>query len=476
MSREEEIDSLVRGVAAAPPLAPRAPARSLVGTKIGNYQITRVIGEGGMGVVYLGEHPRIGKQVAIKVLHKELAENPEIVSRFFTEARAVNDIHHEHIVDILDFGEARSSSGRERVYLLMELLLGENLHDRLARGVPGHEEVVHILSQAADALAASHSKGIIHRDLKPENIFLARRNDDACFVKLLDFGIAKLSKDESAWKTQTGALIGTPLYMSPEQCAGRKEIDPRADIYSLGVVLYELLTGRVPFRGNTLTEILRGHLTEAPVRPSAIAPDVPPALETIALKCLAKNPNQRFSSTEELGAALQSAVAPQRTILMSSVGEMDGLAKTSAPLWAVAIGAVVVAGVLALVVFRPAKQPERLPPVAVSEPEKKIVHIVVDSQPRGALVRRVGATEPLGKTPMRLEIIDGEDPFRVQLSLDGWKSEERMISSETDQVIRVPLEKAVVAPPPPKRKSPPKRAPQEPAAPATKDPLDDKLL
>jgi serine/threonine-protein kinase len=294
MTDEDEIGSLVRGVAAAPPLSPHAPADSLVGTKIGNYQVTRLLGKGGMGAVYLGEHPRIGKKVAIKVLRKELAQAPELVARFFTEAKAVNDIHHENIVDIIDFGEARNASGLERAYILMEHLSGESLHQRIERGGLPRDQTIHILLQTASALAASHAKGIIHRDLKPENIFLTERGKDRSFVKLLDFGIAKLTKDESAWKTQTGALIGTPFYMSPEQCAGRRQIDARSDIYSFGVVTFELLTGRVPFRGSGLAEVLRGHLTEQPARPSTIARDVDPALEAIALKCLAKSTGDRL--------------------------------------------------------------------------------------------------------------------------------------------------------------------------------------
>src|SRR5579871_1382769 len=215
---------------------------TLVGKKIGNYNITRQLGEGGMGAVYLGEHPLIGKKVAVKVLHDDLATKQDIVQRFFTEAKAVNDIHHENIVDIVDFGQMKDDSGKELVYFLMELLEGEPLSGRLKKGQMTPEESVHVLEQCCSALAASHAKNIVHRDLKPDNIYLVHRGHDTNFVKLLDFGIAKLTGANAAsGMTRAGAVIGTPAYMSPEQCDGRGNIDHRSDIYSLGVVMFEML-------------------------------------------------------------------------------------------------------------------------------------------------------------------------------------------------------------------------------------------
>jgi serine/threonine-protein kinase len=217
---------------------------SLVGQSVGNYRIEALLGEGGMGAVYLGVHPLIGKRVAVKVLLEALAQDPSVVERFFHEARAVNDIQHPNIVDVVDFGRTRVN-GSDLVYLIMEFLDGESLGARLRRGLDP-ALAVRVLRQCCSALEASHRKGIIHRDLKPDNIFLVRNGVDDAQVKILDFGIAKVA-NPGGHKTRTGTVMGTPAYMSPEQCEGRGLIDARSDIYALGVVMYELLTGHVPF-------------------------------------------------------------------------------------------------------------------------------------------------------------------------------------------------------------------------------------
>ena len=213
-----------------------------IGHTIGNYKITAKLGEGGMGVVYLAEHPVIGKKVAMKAIHPELSKNSDVVSRFITEAKAVNQIGHEHIVDIADFGNTPEGE----FYFVMEYLQGESLSDRLKRDkrIPVHQ-AMSVGAQIADALNASHQQGIIHRDLKPENIFLCNRGPSRDFVKVLDFGLAKLTQAEQkvTHKTRTGSVMGTPYYMSPEQCEGKTEIDYRADIYSLGVLIFEMLSG-----------------------------------------------------------------------------------------------------------------------------------------------------------------------------------------------------------------------------------------
>jgi serine/threonine-protein kinase len=281
---------------------------SLIGQTIGSYRITRKLGEGGMGVVYLGEHPLIGKKVAIKVLLAELAAKEDIVNRFFVEAKAVNDIGHENIVDIVDFARAKVG-GEEISYFIMELLEGESLAARLQRVGVSFAEAQHILEQCCSALQASHDKGIVHRDLKPENIHLVTRRTDACFVKILDFGIAKLTGAASSAKTRTGAVIGTPSYMSPEQCEGKGTIDARSDIYSLGVVMYELFTGRVPFTGEGFGEILVAHMTRSPEPPSRLNPRVTPELDAIVLHALEKNRDLRFQNMDELAAALANPQA-----------------------------------------------------------------------------------------------------------------------------------------------------------------------
>jgi eukaryotic-like serine/threonine-protein kinase len=283
---------------------------SLIGKSIGNYQIKAKLGEGGMGAVYLGEHPLIGKRVAVKVLLEELASKEDIVTRFFNEAKAVNDIGHSNIVDIVDFGKTKNDFGQDIVYFIMEFLDGESLAARLRRTGLAFKETMHVMEQCCSALAASHGKGIVHRDLKPENIYLLPRGNDKNFVKLLDFGIAKLTGDGGqSHKTRTGLVIGTPAYMSPEQCEGKGLIDHRSDIYSLGIVMYELLTGRVPFPGEGFGEILVAHLTKTPEPPSTLNPDITPAIESIVMHSIEKDRNRRFQSMDEFAAAVANPEA-----------------------------------------------------------------------------------------------------------------------------------------------------------------------
>src|SRR6478736_5139762 len=280
---------------------------SLIGKSIGNYQIKAKLGEGGMGTVYVGEHPLIGKRVAVKVLLEELASKEDIVSRFFNEAKAVNDIGHANIVDIVDFGKTKNDFGQDIVYFIMEFLDGESLAARLRRTGLTFKETVHVMEQCCSALTASHAKGIVHRDLKPENIYLCPRGNDKNFVKILDFGIAKLTGDTGqSHKTRTGLVIGTPTYMSPEQCEGKGLIDHRSDVYSLGVMMYELLTGRVPYPGEGFGEILVAHLTKQPPKPTSVNPNLPPALESIVLHAIEKDRNRRFQNMNEFLAALEN--------------------------------------------------------------------------------------------------------------------------------------------------------------------------
>jgi serine/threonine-protein kinase len=278
-----------------------------VGQTIGNYTITAKLGEGGMGVVYLAEHPVIGRKVALKAIHPELSRNPEVVSRFITEAKSVNQIGNEHIVDIHDFGN--TSDGE--FYFIMEFLQGESLADKLKRErfFPA-ARALQVAAQVADALAASHKHGIIHRDLKPENIFLIPRGSMVDFVKVLDFGLAKLTLGEEkvTHKTRTGSVMGTPYYMAPEQCEGKTTVDHRADLYSLGVILFEMMTGRVPFGGDGYGEIIVKHITQPPPSARAINPQLTAAHEAILMRSLAKNREDRFASMEEFRAAMLDPV------------------------------------------------------------------------------------------------------------------------------------------------------------------------
>jgi len=273
-----------------------------VGASVGNYQVVQKIGQGAMGEVWLATHPVIGKRVALKVIHPELSTNEEMIARFFNEARAVTQIGHDNIVDVQDFGQTPDGDS----FIVMELLEGQGLGDRMkAEGVFSVSRATHIGIQMADGLAAAHARGIIHRDLKPDNVILINRGGDPDFVKILDFGLAKLSGPGAmSHKTKTGSLLGTPHYMAPEQAEGKK-YDHRVDVYALGCILFQMLTGRVPFPGEGFGEVLVKHLREPPPLLTRLNPAVPPAVEKIILHALAKKPEFRFQSMEEFRTALR---------------------------------------------------------------------------------------------------------------------------------------------------------------------------
>mgnify|MGYP001605623862 FL=1 len=217
------------------------PPDTLIGRQFGNYVVTQKLGEGGMGSVYLAEHPTIGKKVALKVLHAEFASNQDVATRFFNEAKAVNDIQHPNIVDVVDYGVIQDqATGQSLVYFIMEFLAGVSLAELIRREAPmAPDRALSICIQIADALSASHARGIVHRDLKPDNVILIQRGRERDFVKVLDFGIAKLTGDQAgSRRTRTGIVMGTLSYMSPEQCEGRGSIDHRTDIYALGILVY----------------------------------------------------------------------------------------------------------------------------------------------------------------------------------------------------------------------------------------------
>ncbi len=468
-----------------------------VGQTIGNYLITAKLGEGGMGVVYLAEHPVIGRKVAMKAIHPELSRNAEVVSRFVTEAKAVNQIGNEHIVDIHDFG----TTGDGEFYFIMEFLQGEALVDRLKRDAPMEPlRALTIAMQVADALGASHQHGIIHRDLKPENIFLINKGHTPDFVKVLDFGLAKLTQgdDKVSHKTRTGSVMGTPYYMSPEQCEGKPNIDGRSDIYSLGVILFEMVTKCVPFGGEGYGEIIVKHITSPVPSPRSLNPRLPYAVEAIILRAMAKRRDERFQSMEEFAAALQD---PETYLASAPVFESDGA--PSAPvtlpdaaafaaradsvssgevvfgqpdadphahtvpvpstfrhttgelsedddlfarpkprrtgLFVAAGAAVIAAGVAAYLFTKPSPAVEEQKPVvaeataAPALPRK--VRLTFKSDPAGAAVLRKDTSEQLGITPFTVELPAGESAIDFVFKRDSYRDEvESFTPSESGQL------------------------------------------
>jgi serine/threonine-protein kinase len=276
------------------------------GTMLGEYRVERLLGAGTFGDVYAGEHPLIGKRVAIKVLNRRFASDPTVVSRFVGEARAVNRIRHRNIIDIFSFGVV---DGRH--YFVMELLDGLTLGALIRReGRLSPGRAVPILEGIADALDAAHAAGITHRDLKPENIFVAIEKGGRYFPKLLDFGVAKLADEALAHKTATGVAVGTPAYMSPEQVRG-KGVDHRSDIYALGVIAHEVLTGTLVFQGESMMDVMMMHLLHPPPRASEVCADLPPELDAPVTAMLAKRAEDRPPSA---GAAVQAFVEQVRKL------------------------------------------------------------------------------------------------------------------------------------------------------------------
>ena len=303
------------------------------GQTFGNFNIIRLIGEGGFGEVYLAENPLIERRAAVKVLHPSMAQNAELVRRFLNEARAASAIHHPSIVQVFDAGVTPEGAP----YILMEFLEGQSLQKCLADG--GRLDLpraLAIASQAGSALSAAHAAGIVHRDLKPENLFLVpdEKAPAGQLVKILDFGIAKMKAGTGlggTLRTQTGAIMGSPAYMSPEQCKDSADVDLRTDIYSFATILYEMLVGRTPYVASSGTEFLVMHLTATPQPLRELIPGVPDHVEAAIMRGLARERENRFASMAAFIGTLTSAVAapaPARSLpteILSATGQEPAL-------------------------------------------------------------------------------------------------------------------------------------------------------
>jgi len=424
------------------------------GAELGAYRLLQLIGEGGMGRVYLAEHMRLGRRVAIKMLRSEYASNPVAVKRFFREARAVNQINHENIVEITDFIEEAGGDN----YYIMELIKGQSLADVLGQEtIVTMRRVLGIGIQIADALAAAHDAGIVHRDMKPDNVFLTERGGQKDFVKLLDFGIAKLLEvdDQGTPVNQTavGAILGTPEYMSPEQAGGRK-VDFRADIYSFGIILYEMVANKKPFKGKSYGELVIKHLTVTPIKPNKLKnlpQRVPKEIENLIMKCLEKEPENRPANMREIASSLREIGKAESITLESFVRSPRSRSRRTGIIAAgtgLIIAAAVVLGVFLINqgeqnAGATDKPPDLVPPrivdagSAVEIAEVAEVEIAFDSKPEGAKVFKADSVEALGVTPLSWSFERSAVPEAFVFKLKGFKESQQEVSLMQDTRIMV---------------------------------------
>ncbi len=337
----------------------RDPIACLGPGLLDHLELGRKLGEGGMGVVYQAHHRRLGTLVAMKLLRPEVAGRAAYSRRFLVEARALSRLRHPGIVQCFDFGIGESGVP----YIVMEYLEGETLEERLRGDARiGLAIALEIVGQVARALAAAHRAGVIHRDVKPSNIFLLGERDSVR-VKVMDFGLAKLLESETSSSpdpsTATGGLLGTPAYMSPEQCRGDGRIDARSDVYSLGCVLYAMLCGRPPFAGRGMGDYVTAHLTCPPTPPRVLEPSITPGLERLIMTALAKDPDERQGSMDELTRAL-AELAGEPTSTLATRPTLRPRRRRR--IW-IAAGAAL-AGLIALAVPASSQSPRRARPAA----------------------------------------------------------------------------------------------------------------
>jgi serine/threonine protein kinase len=431
------------GTAAAQPGA--RTVTELVGVTLsGRYLVTRKVGQGGMGAVYEATHTLIGKRVAVKVLLEKYARREAIVQRLEQEARLASSCQNEHIIDITDFGTTDDG----RTFVVMEYLDGESLAEKLSRETRLPEQrILRIIAQAASALAAAHAKGIVHRDIKPENLFLLRRKEQD-FVKVVDFGISKSLRasdeaEEQPRLTQTGMVLGTPLYMSPEQARGDDELDARVDIYALGVIMYEASTGRVPFIGNNYLSVISQVLNEDAKAPRQLRPELSEEFEAIVQRAMSKDRDERYPSALDLLSDITALVDdPTRSTERAKItGPRRKQARSKSPLkiavW-VALIAVVIAAVVTTVVMlfggsEVVKQRNEKvtvpPPVAVdaavaavaidAAPEAETMDVTIRTEPAGAIVQVDGVEK--GPAPVTIPLVVHDHFFEIIASAPGYE-------------------------------------------------------
>ncbi|ATB45321.1 serine/threonine-protein kinase [Corallococcus macrosporus] len=441
------------------------------GSTLGNYQLEQLLGEGSMGRVFQARHTRLGRQVALKVLRPEHARDGGFVQRFFQEARTVNQINHEHIVEIFDFVDESATGGH--VYCVMELLRGQSL-SALAQAEPlTLARIQRFVVQVCAALGAAHQVGVVHRDVKPDNLFVIHRAGQPDFVKVLDFGVAKLLTAEGGTTgTVDGTIIGTPAYMAPEQAAGLP-VDARSDIYAVGNVLYELIAGKPPFQAPAFGHLVVQIITQPPPPLPSHLPSgeaVPPQLAALVMRCLSKEPEARPQSLAEVTTALlllpasAEALTPADVALEASERPTQRVPVTGrwhrrAVLSVGTAALVVVAAVVTWSGMRPEPAPAvaqgaapaeaPAPPVgaATATPQRHPpVTLTVRSFPEGAQVLRLDTGELLGVTPLVKQVAGEGAPLKLRVELAGYAPLERMVDLDTHAELEVPLVKALPSP------------------------------
>jgi len=421
------------------------------------YAVLERIGSGGMSVVYVARDELIKKTVAVKVLRAEQALRKDAKARFRREAQAAASIGDPHIIDITDFGFTDSGDA----FIVMERLEGSNLRELVAHEGPmSAGRAVAITRQILRALVSAHEKGIIHRDLKAENVFLCQR-DGKDYVKLLDFGISKVTQplgdgDVEAGLTTTGQVLGTPQYLAPEQAHGIAHVDHRADLYALGVMLYEMLTGELPFTGKSVFEVVMKHVQEPPQPPRERRPDlnIPPELEQVVLMALTKDPDERYQSAREMLVALPaSGELPGGYTSQSLTPVPRSTPSPRIKPWPLLLGALVVAaGVVGWLALRPTTPGSSKAP-APARPDQRaaVVAAVPDSRLAPDSDRRVSleiqATPPharilvddkdLGAGRVEVQVPPGEVKLEVRAS--GYQDQTRQITVERNMMIPVRL-------------------------------------
>ena len=446
----EQDKSTVRARPAASDQNDEEEADALLGVTLNErYQVTAKIGQGGMGAVYEAKHIVIGKRVALKVLLDKHAEKDQSVARLKQEARLASSIGHENIIDITDFGTTDTG----RTFVVMEYLEGESLGSLIAKeGRLDSQRSIHIAKQIASALAAAHKKGIVHRDIKPENIFVVQR-DGEDFVKVLDFGISKslIPDDEDVRLTQTGMVLGTPLYMSPEQAQGNDDLDHRIDVYALGVILYEAITGEVPFRGKNYLNILTQVISDEPKTASEYVLDLDRNVESVICKAMAKGRDDRYQSMEEFTSDLAQLdlVDPKSTSSRITAARwrrrQQGRSKRSYATWFGAVALVAGGSALAVTMLMggetataketPASvvmpSADAAVPRALADAKPAFVqaHITLTSDPPGATVYQ-GALEVCAATPCPFNPPKTGDQIQLRLVHEGYEPGIVMVTPE----------------------------------------------